>query len=80
MLKPAMAARLREAAQALDEAQQVREDAIVAAYRAGGGMNEIAEQVGMSHTGVGKLLERLGVRERDGSGPEWMRGHGPPGT
>lgn len=59
----AMQARLREAAQALEESRQVRDDAIVAAYRKGGGMREIAEAVGMSHVGVAKLLKRLGERE-----------------
>lgn len=64
MVKPSMARRLREAREALDDARQARDDAIVAAYEAGGGMNEIGTEVGMSHVGVAKLLERLGIRKR----------------
>jgi DNA-binding CsgD family transcriptional regulator len=60
-----MRRRLNDARDAHDEAVQAREDAIVAAYKAGGGMREIADQVGFSHPGVSKLLERLGVRRRD---------------
>lgn len=60
-----MRRRLNEARDAVDEAVQAREDAIVAAYEAGGSLNEIANEVGYSHVGISKLLERLGVRRRD---------------
>jgi transposase-like protein len=56
-------ARLQEVREAYEEAHQAREDAIVEAYRKGGGMREIAEAVGMSHVGVSKMLHRLGERE-----------------
>jgi DNA-binding transcriptional regulator LsrR (DeoR family) len=63
-MTPATRRRLAEVRDAYEEAHQAREDAIVEAYHKGGGMREIAEAVGMSHPGVGKLLERLGVRKR----------------
>lgn len=58
-----MARLLEERRDALAEAQQARDDAIIEAYNAGGGLNEIARHVGMSQRGVSKLLERLGVRK-----------------
>jgi transposase-like protein len=63
VVTPSMARRLREAARALEESRQVRDDAIIAAYRKGGGMREIGEAVGMSHVAVANLLKRYGVRE-----------------
>lgn len=60
-----MARRLREIRESIDELTQAREDAVVAAYRKGGGMREIAEEVGMSHGGVSRMLARLGERERE---------------
>lgn len=62
-MTPATRRRLGEVRDAYDEAHQAREDAIVEAYRKGGGMREIAEAVGMSHVGVAKMLHRLGERE-----------------
>lgn len=61
-MKRSTARRLQEVAEQLAEAQQAREDAIVEAFKLGGGMREIADEVGMSHRGVAKLLERLGLR------------------
>lgn len=66
--------RLNQVRDNLAASLQAREEAIIAAYRAGGGMNEIANEVGMSYVGVARMLERLGVRERDGRGPQWVRG------
>jgi DNA-binding transcriptional regulator LsrR (DeoR family) len=60
-----MRRRLHEVRDEHAEAVKAREDAIVAAYEAGGGMREIADEVGFSHVGISKLLERLGVRRRD---------------
>lgn len=56
--------RLEEVGEAYAEAVQAREDAIVDAYRKGGGMREIGEACGMSHGGVAKMLQRLGERKR----------------
>ncbi len=64
-MTPSMRRRLQEAREQRDDAQQALEDAIVAAYEAGGGMREIADEVGMTHPGVSKLLERVGARRRD---------------
>lgn len=69
-----MVEKLRQARAIRDESEQHLHETIVAAYKAGGGMREIGDAVGMSYTGVAKLLERLEVRERDGSGPDWVRG------
>lgn len=63
-IKPATERRLREAGEAFEEARLAREDAIVDAWRKGGGMREIGDIVGMSHVGVAKMLERLGFRKR----------------
>lgn len=60
-----MQRRLQEAREQRDEAVRTFEDAIVAAYEDGGGMREIGDEVGMTHTGVSKLLARLGARRRD---------------
>ncbi len=64
-MTPSTRRRLNEAREQRDDAVHALEDAIIAAYKAGGGMREIGDQVGMSHVGVSKLLERLGVRRRD---------------
>ena len=79
MLSPYMRRRLNDARDQHEEAVQAREDAIVAAYRAGGGMNEIGKEVGFSHVGVSKLLARLGVRRRDMSVEE-LRAEAMPGS
>lgn len=63
-LKPSVARRLRDARDALEEARHDRDDAIIEAFHSGGSMHEIGDAVGMSHVGVAKLLERLGVRKR----------------
>jgi hypothetical protein len=63
-MTPATRRRLREAREAYEEAHQAREDAIVDAFQKGGGMREIGDEVGMSHGGIGKLLQRLGLRKR----------------
>lgn len=59
-----MRRRLEEAGEAYDEAQRTREELVVEAWQKKGGIREIADACGMSHTGVAKLLERLGVRRR----------------
>jgi DNA-binding NarL/FixJ family response regulator len=64
-LSRSMVRRLHEAQEQVDEAIQAREDAIVAAYEAGGSLYEIANEVGYSHVGISKMLARLGVRRRD---------------
>lgn len=61
-LPPAHARRLREIRESYDDLLQAREDAIVEAWKAGGGMREIADEIGMSHVGVSKMLQRLGLR------------------
>ena len=65
--------RLRDAAQAADEAREAKEDAIVAAYKAGGGMREIAREVGMDHVSISKMLQRLGAREPKQTAEELRR-------
>lgn len=42
---------------------QEREHLVIEAWKAGGGIREIGELVGMSHVGVSKLLQRTGTRE-----------------
>lgn len=70
-LAPRHARALREARDALADAEQAREDAIVAAWRSGSGsLREIGYEVGLSHVGVSKLLERLGVRARAEAGTQ----------
>ena len=43
---------------------QEREAIVIEAWKAGGGIREIGELVGMSHVGVSKLLERTGTRAK----------------
>jgi DNA-binding phage protein len=62
-MKRSTARALQDAAEALREAREARDDAIIEAFRKGGGMREIADEVGMSYRGVAKLLERAGVRK-----------------
>lgn len=59
-----MVRRLNEARDELQESMDARDDAIAAAWKAGGSLTEIAHEVGMSHPGVSKLLARMGVRKR----------------
>lgn len=63
-----MVRRLNEARQAFEESRQVREDVVVEAWKKGGSLREIAEASGMTHQGVSKMLERLGIRDRLPSG------------
>ena len=63
-IKPSMKEKLHEARDQLKDAEAHRAEVIVEAWRAGGGMREIGDEVGMSHNGVALLLERLGVRRR----------------
>lgn len=64
MLTRAIRRRLEEAREQLEAAHRTREEACAAAWKAGASLNEIAEAVGMSHQGVSKMLERIGVRQR----------------
>jgi DNA-directed RNA polymerase specialized sigma24 family protein len=48
---------------ALAEAHQAREDAITLAWLDGASLREIAGAVGMTHSGVSRLLARSGVRK-----------------
>jgi IS30 family transposase len=59
-----MRRRLEEARETYQDAVQAREDACAEAFRKGASLREIAETVGMSHQGVSKMLERMGVRQR----------------
>lgn len=59
-----MRKRLEEARQQLEDAQRAREQACAAAFKDGASLNEIAWAVGMSHEGVSKMLDRMGVRKR----------------
>lgn len=64
-LPRAHADRLLAARQGRDDAKTELEAAVVAAWRAGGGIREISEATGpggLSHTGVSKMLNRLGER------------------
>lgn len=61
------ARRLEEVRNALEEAQQAREDAIVLAWMQGASLREIAQAVGMTHSGVSRLLTRAGIREQTGA-------------
>lgn len=61
---------LAEARERRDDAVQEFEDAVIAAWKKGGGMREVGEAAGMSHQGVSKLLARRGVRAPIGDGPE----------
>ena len=53
-----------EAANAAEEALDRRDAAIVAAYLAGNKLRAIADAVGLTHPGVGKILDR---KSPDGS-------------
>jgi hypothetical protein len=63
-LSRAIVEKLQAAKADREGAQVALEDAVIAAWKAGGGIREIAEAAGMSHPGVSKLLERRGVRNR----------------
>lgn len=60
-LTPAQRRRIEEAAHARVDAQLEFEEALVAGFKAGGSMRELAEPAGMSHTAVSRMLERLGA-------------------
>lgn len=63
-LSRAMTDKLKAARKVRDEGQTALEDTVIEAWKAGGGIREIAEHVGMSHPGVSGLLQRRGVRDR----------------
>jgi hypothetical protein len=63
-LSRAMIEKLQAAKGGRDDAQVALEDTVIEAWKAGGGIREIGDAVGMTHTGVSKLLERRGVREK----------------
>lgn len=63
-LSRAMIEKLQAAAASKVDAQTSLEDTVIEAWKAGGGIREIADPVGMTHTGVAKLLERRGIRDR----------------
>lgn len=63
-ISPSLRARMRDVADRIDEATAERQDLVVEAWKAGGGIREIGEAIGMSHVGVSKMLERLGERDR----------------
>jgi hypothetical protein len=56
--------KLKASKEATDQQIEAHEALIGEAWKAGGGIREVAEHVGMTHTGVSKLLERRGIRER----------------
>lgn len=65
-LKPSTVRRLNEADSSYRAAWQEREDAIVAAWvdnKPNCSVREIAEAVGLTHTGVSQVLSRRGVRK-----------------
>lgn len=64
-LTPVQRRRIEDAAQARVDAQQEFEDAIAAGYRTGASFRELAEPAGMSHTALGRMLERIGVHTVD---------------
>ena len=54
---------LAKAGQDLRDALEHRDQAIIAAWRAGYSLREIGDTVGMSHRAVSKLLERHKIRK-----------------
>jgi DNA-binding NarL/FixJ family response regulator len=63
-LKPKMRAALQQAAAEVKDAEERRNQLIAEAWQQGGSLREIGEEVGLTHTGISKLLERMGVRRR----------------
>lgn len=59
-----MADKLAQAQQELEDARTRRDGVVADAWYAGGGMREIAEVIGLTHSGVSKMLERAGHRKR----------------
>jgi AraC-like DNA-binding protein len=55
-----MQQRLRDARQAYEDGIETREQTMVAAHDAGASLGEISREVGMSVTGVMRLLQRHG--------------------
>jgi IS30 family transposase len=62
-IPPALLREMNDCRDRWHQADADRERLVVAAWKAGGGIREIAVEVGMSHVGVSKMLQRLGVRE-----------------
>lgn len=61
-IPPEIADRLRELAKVIDEASDERERLIVEAFKEhGASFREIARASGLTHTGVRKMLARLGA-------------------
>lgn len=58
MLTPERTRQLRNAAKKLDQALAVRDLLVRTAWAEGGGLREIAREVGLSHAGVKKIVER----------------------
>lgn len=58
---PATAKAIAAAAKRARESTIERDRLIVQAYRAGGGMREIARLAGLTHPGVRRILERDGA-------------------
>ena len=65
-LKDSTVKQLQKVDQEYRAAWQAREDAIVKAWQDNpdGSVRQIAEAVGLTHTGVSNVLERRGVRKR----------------
>lgn len=63
---------LRALAKEIEDATALREELVVKAWKRGGGIREIADLAGLSHPGVSKMLDRLGVRRPLTQSPEDM--------
>lgn len=66
-IDPALAKRVRAAAQAAERKRQERDELIAEAHRAGASLREIGALVGLSHVGVMKIVNKGEVpRKRTG--------------
>jgi hypothetical protein len=62
-IPPALLREMNDCRDRWRQADADRERLVVAGWKAGGGIREIAVEVGMSHVGVSRMLNRLGVRK-----------------
>jgi DNA-directed RNA polymerase specialized sigma24 family protein len=65
-IAPHHARRLEEARRGLMKAMRGRDEAITQAWLDGASLREIAQAVGMTHSGVSRLLNRAGMRQDEG--------------
>lgn len=63
-MKPATAKNLERRYQAMQDAKQAWDDAVIAAYNEGNSLNAIGKAAGTSHVQISNILQRLGVRKK----------------